>query len=54
MGKTMSDEMWKTIKPDIALFNYKYFYDNKITDETVVLHDIDEQRLWSWNDGDPI
>ena len=54
MGKTMSDEMWKAIEPDTALFNYKYFYDNKITDETVVLHDIDNQRLWSWNDGDPV
>ena len=39
-----------TMGPDVALFVYKYFYDQKITDKTFVLHDIKETRLFSWVD----
>lgn len=35
---------------DVALFNYKAFYDGKIGPETIVLHDVPETRLFSWRD----
>ena len=46
-GKVFSDKILKEVDSDVALFNYKYFYDNKITENTVVLHDTD-LRLFSW------
>lgn len=51
MGKTISDKIWDAIDLDVALFNYEYFYDDKLTDNTIILHDIPKQRLWSWNNG---
>jgi hypothetical protein len=36
---------------DVALFGYQWFYDDKITDKTIVLHDVEETRLFSWVDG---
>jgi hypothetical protein len=35
---------------DVALFNYEYFYNDKITDKTIILHDVEETRLFSWVD----
>jgi hypothetical protein len=43
-----SDKIIEECDNDVALFNYKYFYDNKITDNTVVLHDVEDTRLISW------
>lgn len=48
--KTFSDLIIKTMDTDIALFSYRYFYDNMITDKTVVLHDVKDTRLFSWVD----
>ena len=53
MGRGLSDKMWAELGPDIALFDYKYFYDTEITDKTIVLHDTEDNRLWSWCDGRP-
>jgi len=47
-GKTLSAKMFKNIGPDTCLFNYEYFYDNKITEKTIVMHDKPGNRLWSW------
>ena len=33
---------------DVACFNYQYFYDDKETEKTIVLHDTEETRLFSW------
>lgn len=45
-----SDEIIKNCDTDVALFGYEYFYDSKITDKTIVLHDVEETRLMSWVD----
>lgn len=45
-GKLFSDKIITVIDTDVALFNYTYFYDNKITDNTILLHD--NYRLFSW------
>ena len=36
---------------DVALFGYEYFYNWQISDKTIVLHDVEETRLFSWVDG---
>ncbi len=46
--RLFSDRIIKTLGPDVALFGYEYFYDKKITDKTIVLHDVKETRLFSW------
>ena len=46
-GKCTSDTVLKNIDVDVALLNYRYFYDSKITDDTVLLHETDD-RLLSW------
>jgi len=46
--RMFSDKIIEECDNDVALFNYKYFYDNKITDNTVVLHDVEDTRLISW------
>jgi hypothetical protein len=46
--KMFSDRIIKKMDTDVALFGYEYFYDNKITDKTIILHDIEETRLFSW------
>ena len=45
-GRALSDRMFECLGPDVALFNYKKFYDTEITEETIVSHD--SNRLWSW------
>ena len=37
-------------EPDVALFGYEYFYDDTITEKTVLLHDIVDTRLFTWVD----
>ena len=52
----LADEIFNTQEkyPDkIHVFEKEYFYDNKITDKTIILHDVEETRLWSWNNGEP-
>lgn len=55
--RMFSDKIIEECDNDVALFNYKYFYDNKITDDTIVLHDVEDTRLISWafddTDKDP-
>lgn len=46
--RVFSDEIIKYCDSDVALFGYEYFYDDKVTDKTVVLHDIEDTRLFSW------
>ena len=46
--RMFSDKIIEECDVDVALFNYKYFYDSKITDDTIVLHDIEDTRLISW------
>lgn len=47
-GKAFSDKIMEDLLgPEIDLFNYKRFYDNKITEDTIILHDTDA-RLLSW------
>lgn len=38
-GKMMSDKMIEIVDTDVALLNYKYFLDNKITEDTIILHE---------------
>lgn len=47
-GRAISDRMFECLGPDVSLFNYKSFYDTKITEDTIVIHDTPENRLWSW------
>jgi len=42
------DEIIKYCDSDVALFGHEYFYDNKVTPKTIVLHDVDDTRLLSW------
>jgi len=49
--KTFNDQIIKTMDTDVALFGYQWFYDDKVTDKTIVLHDVEETRLFSWVDG---
>jgi len=46
--RMFSDEIIKYCDSDVALFGYEYFYDDKVTDKTVVLHDVEDTRLFSW------
>ena len=48
--KTFSDKIIQKIEPDVALFGYEYFYNWEINHKTVVLHDVQETRLFSWVD----
>jgi hypothetical protein len=50
--KLFSDEIIKYCDTDVALFGHEYFYDNKITNKTVVLHDIEDTRLFTWVDDE--
>lgn len=60
--KTFSDVIITETDTDVALFNYRHFYDDKITKDTIVLHDVMDTRLFSWvreehsvnTDGDTI
>jgi|TARA_R110001592_G_C12990572_1_gene735023 hypothetical protein len=47
--KMFSDALIAHMDTDIALFNYKYFYNWERDDpHTIVLHDVEETRLFSW------
>ena len=46
-GKIFSNKIITVIDTDVTLFNYTYFYDNKVTTNTIILHD--QFRLFSWN-----
>ena len=50
--KTFSDQIIKRMGTDVALFGYEWFYDNKVADKTIILHDVEETRLFSWVDND--
>ena len=45
-GSMHSDVILMNIDPDVAIFNYKRFYDLELTEHTVVLHD--PYNLGSW------
>jgi hypothetical protein len=48
-----SDALIAHMDTDIALFNYKYFYNWERNDpHTIVLHDVEETRLFSWLDNE--
>ena len=47
-GKVFCARIIKKMDTDVALFGYEYFYDGRITDKTIVLHDVAETRLFSW------
>jgi len=51
--KTFSEKIIKRFGMDVALFNYEYFYNWQLGENTIVLHDIVETRLFSWTDGHP-
>lgn len=51
--KTFSDLIIAEYGLDVALFNYEAFYDNKVGPNTIVLHDVEETRLFSWTSDDP-
>jgi|TARA_B100000900_G_scaffold381450_1_gene367900 hypothetical protein len=50
--KIFSDRIIQVIDADVGCFGYEYFYDDKMTDKTIVLHDVEETRLlsWAWDD----
>lgn len=52
--RMFSDEIIKHCDNDVALFGHEYFYDNKVTDKTILLHDVVETRLFSWTDDDEV
>ena len=44
-----SDVLIQNMDVDIALFNYKWFYNWDANDQhTIILHDVEETRLFSW------
>ena len=49
-----NNEIISKMEPDVALFGYEYFYDTKIGPKTIVLHDIEDTRLFSWVDDDKL
>jgi len=49
--KLFSDIIIQNMEMDVALFNYEYFYNWEISNKTIVLHDVEETRLFSWTDG---
>ena len=48
--KTFNNKIIQNMDSDIALFGYEYFYNNHINDKTIVLHDVEATRLFSWVD----
>jgi hypothetical protein len=48
--KTFNDKIIAIMSTDVALFGYEFFYDNKITQNTIILHDVEATRLFSWVD----
>ena len=39
------------MEPDIACFGYEYFYNWEVNSKTVVLHDVEHTRLFTWVDN---
>lgn len=50
--RTFNDRIIEKMGPDIALFGYEYFYNWQISDKTIVLHDVEDTRLFSWVDNE--
>lgn len=50
--KTFNDRIIEKMDRDCAIFGYEYFYNWQINDKTIVLHDVEETRLFSWVDND--
>ena len=42
----MSDKIIEIVDTDIALFNYKYFLDDEITKDTIILHEPHALGTW--------
>lgn len=51
--KTFNDRLIEVMDTDIALFGYEWFYNWQISDKTIVLHDIEDTRLFSWCKDEP-
>ena len=49
--KTFNDKIIEQMGPDVATFGYEWFYNWQISDKTIILHDVEETRLFSWVDG---
>ena len=50
--KVFSDIMISEMGTDIALFGHRYFYnDDPLDEKCVVLHDVEDSRLFSWVDN---
>ena len=47
-GKLFNNAIIEFMQPYVALFGYEYFYDWKVTDKTILLHDVADTRLFSW------
>ena len=45
-GWPMSDKIIEIVDTDIALFNYKYFLDDEITKDTIILHEPHALGTW--------
>tara|TARA_R110002073_G_C9277746_1_gene564896 strand:- start:53 stop:736 length:684 start_codon:yes stop_codon:yes gene_type:complete len=45
-GAMLAAEMIANIDPDIAVFNYRRFYDMELTEDTIVLHDPHKLKSW--------
>ena len=52
--KTFNDKIIEKMGPDVATFGYEYFYNWQISDKTIILHDVEETRLFSWVDNDKL
>ena len=52
--KTFNDRIIEKMSDDIAIFGYEYFYNWQINDKTIILHDVEETRLFSWVDNDSL
>jgi len=48
--RMFSDALIANCGPDMGFFGYEYFYDDTVTDKTIVLHDIVDTRLFTWVD----
>lgn len=52
--KTFNDRIIEKMDSDCAIFGHEYFYNWQINDKTVVLHDVEETRLFSWVDNEKL
>lgn len=49
--RTFNDRIIEKMGPDVACFGYEYFYNWQVNDKTIVLHDVEDTRLFSWVDN---